>query len=67
MNQHSNEYDQVFDCMKRAKLNCKPSKCEKVRVLIKHLGKIVKTMWNARSSKTQQMSFVGFGVILKRL
>ena len=33
--------DEVFGCMKRAGLNCKPSKCEILRDSIKYLGRMV--------------------------
>ena len=33
--------DEVFGCMKRAGLNCKPSKCENLRDSIKYLGRMV--------------------------
>ena len=33
--------DEVFGCMKRAGLKCKPSKCEILRDSIKYLGRMV--------------------------
>ena len=33
--------DEVFDCIKRAGLKCKPSKCEILRDSTKYLGRMV--------------------------
>ena len=33
--------DEVFTCMKQARLKCKPSKCEILRDSIKYLGRLV--------------------------
>ena len=38
---HIDWLDEVFGCMKRAGLNCKPSKCEIHRNSIKYLGRMV--------------------------
>ena len=38
---HIDRLDEVFDCMKRAGLKCKPSKCEILRDSIKYLGRTV--------------------------
>ena len=38
---HIDWLDEVFDCMKRAGLKCKPSKCENLRDSIKYLGRMV--------------------------
>ena len=38
---HIDWLDEVFGCMKRAGLKCKPSKCEILRVSIKYLGRTV--------------------------
>ena len=38
---HIDRLDEVFDCMKRAGLKCKPSKCEILRDSIKYLGRMV--------------------------
>ena len=38
---HIERLDQVFACMKRSGLKCKPSKCEILEDLIKYLGRIV--------------------------
>ena len=38
---HIYRLDEVFGCMKRAGLNCKPSKCEILRDSIKYLGRMV--------------------------
>ena len=38
---HIDLLDEVFGCMKRAGLKCKPSKCEILRDSIKYLGRMV--------------------------
>ena len=38
---HIDRLDEVFDCMKRAGLKCKPSKCGILRDSIKYLGRKV--------------------------
>ena len=38
---HKDQLDKVFGCMKRADLKCKPSKCEILRDSIKYLGRMV--------------------------
>ena len=38
---HIDRLEEVFSCMKRAGLECKPSKCEILRVSIKYLGRMV--------------------------
>ena len=38
---HSDWLDEVFGCMKRADLKCKPSKCEILRDSIKYLGRMM--------------------------
>ena len=38
---HLDRLDEVFDCMKRAGLKWKPSKCEILRDSIKYLGRMV--------------------------
>ena len=38
---HIDQLDEVFGCMKRAGLKCKPSKCEILRDSIKYLGRMV--------------------------
>ena len=38
---HIEQLDEVFACMKRAGLKCKPSKCEILKESIKYLGKMV--------------------------
>ena len=66
--------DEVFGCMKRAGLKCKPSKCEILRDSIKYLGRMVDRhgvrpdpeaveavlTWKAPRTDTQLMSFLGF-------
>ena len=65
---------EVFGCMKRAGLKCKPSKCEILRDSIKYLGRMVDRhgvmpdpeaveavlTWNAPRTDTQLLSFLGF-------
>ena len=38
---HIERQDEVFACMKRAGLKCKPSKCEILKDWIKYLGRMV--------------------------
>ena len=38
---HIERQDEVFACMKRAGLKCKPSKCEILKGSIKYLGRMV--------------------------
>ena len=71
---HIDRLDEVFDCMKRAGLKCKPSKCEILRDSIKYLGRMVDRhgvrpdpeavesvlTWKAPRSDTQLMRFLGF-------
>ena len=38
---HIERLDEVFACMKRAGLKCKPSKCEILKYSIKYLGRMV--------------------------
>ena len=62
--------DEVFGCMKRAGLKCKPSKCEILRDLINYLGRMVDRpdpeakeavlTSQAPRTDTQLMSFLGF-------
>ena len=66
--------DEVFGCMKRAGLKCKPSKCEILRDSIKYLGRMVDRhgvrpdpeaveavlTWKAPRTDTQLLSFLGF-------
>ena len=66
--------DEVFGCMKRAGLKCKPLKCEILRDSIKYLGRMVDRhgvrtdpeaveavlTWKAPGTDTQLMSFLGF-------
>ena len=42
---HIDRLDEVFVCMKRAGLKCKPSKCEILRDSIKYLGRMVGQTW----------------------
>ena len=69
---HIDRLDEVFDCMKRAGLKCKPSKCEIIRYSIKYLGRIIDRhgvrshpeaveavlTWKAPRADTQLMSFL---------
>ena len=71
---HIDQLDEIFGCMKRAGLKCKPSKCEILRDSIKYLGRMVGThgvrpdpeaveavlTWKALRTDTQLMSFLGF-------
>ena len=71
---HLDWLDEVFGCMKRAGLKCKPSKCEVLRDSIKYLGRMVEghvmrpdpeaveavLTWKAPRTDTQFMSFLGF-------
>ena len=68
--------EEVFGCMKRAGLKCKPSKCEILRDSIKYLGRMVDRhgvrpapevveavlTWKAPRTDTQFMSFLGFAI-----
>ena len=38
---HIDRLDEVFGCMKKAGLKCKPSKCEILKGSIKYLGRMV--------------------------
>ena len=69
-----NRPDEVFGCMKRAGLKCKPSKCEILRDSIKYLGRMVDRhgvrpdpeaveavlTWKAPRTDTQLLSFLEF-------
>ena len=71
---HIDRLDEVFDCMKRAGLKCKPSKCEILRDSIKYLAGMVDRhggrpdpeaveavlTWKAPRTDKQLMSFLGF-------
>ena len=71
---HIDRLDEVFGCMKRAGLKCKPSKCEILRDSIKYLGIMVDRhgvrpdpeaveavlTWKAPRTDTQLLSFLGF-------
>ena len=71
---HIDRLDEVFGCMKRAGLKCKPSKCEILRDSIKYLGRMVDRhgvrpdpeaveavlTWKAPRTDKQLMSFLGF-------
>ena len=73
---HIDWLDEVFGCMKRAGMKCKPSKCEILRVSIKYLGGMVDRhgvrpdpeaveavlTWEAPRTDTQLMSFLGFAI-----
>ena len=41
MEDHIERLDEVFACMKRSGLKCKPSKCEILKDSIKYLGRMV--------------------------
>ena len=71
---HIDRLDEVFGCMKRAGLKCKPSKCEILRDSIKYLGRMVDRhgvrpdpeaveavfTWNVPRTDTQLLSFLRF-------
>ena len=71
---HIDRLDEVFGCMKRAGLKCKPSKCEILRDSIKYLGRMVDRhgvrpdpeaveavlTWKAPRTDAQLLSFLGF-------
>ena len=71
---HIDRLDEVFGCMKRAGLKCKPSKCEFLRNSFKYLGRMVDRhgvrpdpeaveavlTWKAPRTDTQLLSFLGF-------
>ena len=71
---HIDRLDEVFGCMKRAGLKCKPSNCVILRDSIKYLGRKVDRhglrpdpeaveavlTWKALRTDTQLMSFLGF-------
>ena len=66
--------DEVFACMKRSGLKCKPSKCEILKDSIKYLGRMVDRhgirpdpdaveavlTWKSPKTEHQLMSFLGF-------
>ena len=70
---HIDRLNEVFGCMKRAGLKCKPSKCEILRDSIKYLGRMVDRhgvrpdaeaaeavlTWKAPRTDTQLLSFLG--------
>ena len=71
---HIERLDEVFTCMKRAGLKCKPTKCEILRDSITYLVHLVDKhgvrpdpeaveavlTWRALKTDTQLMSFLGF-------
>ena len=71
---HIERLDEVFACMKRSGLNCKPSKCEILKHSIKYLGRMVDRhgirpdpdaveavlTWKSPKTEHQLMSFLGF-------
>ena len=71
---HIERLDEVFACMKRSGLKCKPSKCEILKDSIKYLGRMVDRhgirpdpdaveavlTWNSPKTEHQLMSFLGF-------
>ena len=71
---HNDRLDEVFGCMKRVGLKCKPSKCEILRDSINYLGRMVDRYgvrsdpeaveavltWKAARTDTQLFSFLGF-------
>ena len=71
---HNERLDEVFACMKRSGLKCKPLKCEILKDSIKYLGRMVDRhgiradpdaveavlTWNSPKTEHQLMSFLGF-------
>ena len=71
---HIERLDEVFACMKRSGLKCKPSKCEILKDSIKCLGRMVDKhgirpdpdaveavlTWKSPKTEHQLMSFLGF-------
>ena len=71
---HIERLDEVFACMKRAGLKCKPSKSEILKDSIKYLGRMVDKhgirpdpdaveavlTWKLPKTEHQLMSFLGF-------
>ena len=71
---HIERLDEVFACMKRSGLKCKPSKCEILKDSIKYLGRMVDRhgirpdpdaveavlTWKLPKTEHQLMSFLGF-------
>ena len=71
---HIDRLDEIFGCIKRAGLKCKPSKCETLRDSIMYLGGMVDRhgvrpdpeavelvlTWKAPGMDTQLKSFLGF-------
>ena len=71
---HIERLDEVFACMKRSGLKCKPSKCEILKDSIKYLGRMVDRhgiradpdaveavlTWKSPKMEHQLMSFLGF-------
>ena len=71
---HIERLDEVFACMKRSGLKCKPSKCEILKDSIKYLGRMVDKhgirpdpdaveavlTWKSPKTENQLMSFLGF-------
>ena len=73
---HIERLDEVFACMKRSGLKCKPSKCEILKDSIKYLGRVVDRhgirpdpdaveavlTWKSPKTEHQLMSFLGFAI-----
>ena len=71
---HIERLDEVFACMMRSGLKCKPSKCEILKDSIKYLGSMVDRhgirpdpdaveavlIWKSPKTEHQLMSFLGF-------
>ena len=71
---HIERLDEVFACMKRSGLKCKPSKCEILKDSIKYLGRMVDRhgirpdpdaveaflTWKSPKTEHQLMRFLGF-------
>ena len=74
MEDHIEQLDEVFACMKRTGLKRKPSKCEILKDSIKLLGRMIEKRgkrpdldaveavltWKSPKNEHQLMSFIGF-------
>ena len=78
---HIERLDEVFACMKKAGLKCKPSKCEILKDSIKYLGRMVDRhgirpdpdaveavlTWKSPKTEHQLMSFLDFANYYREL
>ena len=54
---HIERLDEVFACMKRSGLKCKPSKCGILKDSIKYLGRMVDRQWHQTRPKCSRSDF----------